>query len=124
MCVDCALTSPRIAQADAGRQTPPRGGSIRKVIVRPARLASEMVVLQLNAGVIFAIVHDNLAWRSETLWEACVMHGASKCFWPRSFGVEVASLMIVMTSMVRVPCPALGLHIVILLVVLVVHLGF
>jgi hypothetical protein len=28
MCVDCVLASPRIAQADPGRQTPPRGGSI------------------------------------------------------------------------------------------------
>jgi hypothetical protein len=28
MCVDCFLTSPRIAQADPGRRTPPRGGSV------------------------------------------------------------------------------------------------
>jgi hypothetical protein len=28
MCVDCVLASPRIAQADPGRRTPPQGGSI------------------------------------------------------------------------------------------------
>jgi hypothetical protein len=28
MCVDCVLASPRIAQVDPGRRTPPRGGSI------------------------------------------------------------------------------------------------
>jgi hypothetical protein len=28
MCVDCVLTSPSIAQADPGRRTPPRGGSV------------------------------------------------------------------------------------------------
>jgi hypothetical protein len=28
MRVDCVLASPRIAQADPGRRTPPRGGSI------------------------------------------------------------------------------------------------
>jgi hypothetical protein len=28
MCVDCILTSPRIAQVDPGQQTTPRGGSV------------------------------------------------------------------------------------------------
>jgi hypothetical protein len=28
MCVDCVLSSPKIAQADPGRRTPPRGGSV------------------------------------------------------------------------------------------------
>jgi hypothetical protein len=28
MCVDCVLASPRIAQADPGRRTPPRGASV------------------------------------------------------------------------------------------------
>jgi hypothetical protein len=28
MCVDCVLSSPRIAQADPGQWTPSRGGSI------------------------------------------------------------------------------------------------
>jgi hypothetical protein len=28
MCADCVLSSPRIAQADLGRRTPPRGGSV------------------------------------------------------------------------------------------------
>jgi hypothetical protein len=28
MCVDCVLASPRIAQADPGRWTPPQGGSV------------------------------------------------------------------------------------------------
>jgi hypothetical protein len=28
MCVDYVLTSPRIAQADPGQRTPPRGGSV------------------------------------------------------------------------------------------------
>jgi hypothetical protein len=28
MCVDCVLASPRITQADPGRRTPPRGGSV------------------------------------------------------------------------------------------------
>jgi hypothetical protein len=28
MCVDCVLASPRIAQADPGRRTPPQGGSV------------------------------------------------------------------------------------------------
>jgi hypothetical protein len=28
MCVDYVLASPRIAQADPGRRTPPRGGSV------------------------------------------------------------------------------------------------
>jgi hypothetical protein len=28
MCVDCVLASPRIAQANPGRWTPPRGGSV------------------------------------------------------------------------------------------------
>jgi hypothetical protein len=30
MCIDCVLTSPRIAQADPGWRTPPRGGSVIK----------------------------------------------------------------------------------------------
>jgi hypothetical protein len=28
VCVDCVLASPRITQANPGRQTPPRGGSV------------------------------------------------------------------------------------------------
>jgi hypothetical protein len=28
MCVDCVLASPRIAQADPGQRTPPRGSSV------------------------------------------------------------------------------------------------
>jgi hypothetical protein len=32
MCVDCVLTSPRIAQADHSRQTPPQGGSVTNMV--------------------------------------------------------------------------------------------
>jgi hypothetical protein len=32
MCAYCVLASPRITQADPGRRTPPRGGSVTKVM--------------------------------------------------------------------------------------------
>jgi hypothetical protein len=32
LCVDCVLASPRIAQADPGRRTPPRGHSVTLII--------------------------------------------------------------------------------------------
>jgi hypothetical protein len=58
------------------------------------------------------------------LREAHIMHGVSERFWPRSFGAEAASLIIIMAFMARVPRVVLRLCIFIPLVVLVAHLGF
>jgi hypothetical protein len=58
------------------------------------------------------------------LWEACVAHGASECFWPRPFRVEATSLMIVMASVAWVSRVTLGLRIFSPQAVLVVNLGF
>jgi hypothetical protein len=52
------------------------------------------------------------------------MHVAFERFWPMFFRVEAAFLSIVMASVVQVPCAALGLCVIVLLVVLVTHLGF
>jgi hypothetical protein len=35
MCVDCVLASLRLAQADPGRRTPPRGGSVIETSLLP-----------------------------------------------------------------------------------------
>jgi hypothetical protein len=52
------------------------------------------------------------------------MHVAFERFWPMFFRVEAAFLSIAMASAVQVPCAALGLCVIVLLVVLVTHLGF
>jgi hypothetical protein len=48
MCIDCVLASPRIAQDDPGRRTPPRGGS---VIVHNFQLVHQRI--SLSTCVIF-----------------------------------------------------------------------
>jgi hypothetical protein len=84
----------------------------------------EAVVRQPDTGASFTTVLDDVARRSEMLWEASVAHGASERFWPRLFRVEVVSLVIVMAFAVRVPHAALGCRVVVLHAVLMMHLGF
>jgi hypothetical protein len=95
----------------------------KKVIVCLACPASEAVVLQPDVGVSFTVVLDDDARRSEVLWEVSVVHGASEHFLPQLFRGEVASFVMVTTSVVRVWHVVLGLHIIILQQVLMEYLG-
>jgi hypothetical protein len=55
----------------------------------PICLASEVVVLQPNAGVSFTIILDDVAWHSEMLSEASVTDGPSKHFASGSSGMRL-----------------------------------
>jgi hypothetical protein len=100
------------------------------IVLHPARLASQAVVLQPDVGVRFIIILGDAAWCSEALWEVGIKHGASEHFRPRPSRVEALSFMIVSASVVRVPCAALvsctmlGLHIIVPQAVPMTFLGF
>jgi hypothetical protein len=88
------------------------------IIIHAARPAHEAVILQLDTGVSFAVVLDDIASRSKTHWETNVGHDTSKCLRAKPFRTEVALFMII------VSCASLGLCIVIPWTVLLVHLRF
>jgi hypothetical protein len=48
-------------------------------VIFSARSAHEVVVLQLYTRVSFAIVFDDVAYRSKMPREMSIVHGASKC---------------------------------------------
>jgi hypothetical protein len=84
-----------------------------KVIVHSARSACEVVVLQPDIGVSFAIVLDGIAQCLKMLWEMSITYDASEHLWARLFRTEVASFVIVAASTPWVSCVMLGLHIII-----------
>jgi hypothetical protein len=100
------------------------GTDDEKVIIHRTCSTHMVVVLQPNAGVGFAIVLDDVAQHSEALQEMPIPHGASKHFWPWSFGAEATSLTIIMPPVLQVLHSALGLRVFTLLVVLIARLGF
>jgi hypothetical protein len=68
-----------------------------RVIIRSARSTHEAVILQLDTGVSFAIVLDDVVWRLKTFWETSIAHGASKFLWARPFRTEAVSFTIMTT---------------------------
>jgi hypothetical protein len=84
-----------------------------KVIVHSARSACEVVVLQPDIGVSFAIILDGIAQCLKMLWEMSITYGASEHLWARLFRTKVASFVIATASTPWVLRVMLGLHIII-----------
>jgi hypothetical protein len=84
-----------------------------EIVVRSARSAHEVVVLQPYAGVSFIIILDDVARHSKMLREMSVMYGAPECLWARPFRTEAASFATIMASMAWVMRASLGLCIVV-----------
>jgi hypothetical protein len=61
------------------------------VIIHATRPAHEAEILQLDTGVSFAVVLDDIAWLSKTHWETSVGHDASKCLRAKPFRTELCS---------------------------------
>jgi hypothetical protein len=59
------------------------------IIIHSAHSAHEVVVLQPDTGIGFAITLDDITWHSKTHGE---MHGASKCLQVGPFRTESVSL--------------------------------
>jgi hypothetical protein len=84
-----------------------------KVIVRFTRSAHEAIVLHPDGGVSFAIVLDDVARCSKTLWETSIMYGVSERVWARPFRTVDAPFTIIVASVVRVLHASLGLRVII-----------
>jgi hypothetical protein len=80
-----------------------------EIAVRTPRPTWEAVVLQLDAGVCFAVVLDNVTQCSEIPKKMGVAQSASKRLWDRPFKTEVASYMIVVAPGTWVSRSLLGL---------------
>jgi bisphosphoglycerate-independent phosphoglycerate mutase (AlkP superfamily) len=74
-----------------------------EVIIRSTHSAHEVVVLQLDTRVSFAVVLNDVAWCSKMLWETSIAHDTSERLWAKPFRTEAASFMIVVGSMVWAP---------------------
>jgi hypothetical protein len=92
------------------------------VIVHSTCSAHEAVILHLDVGDGFAIILDDVAWRSKMLWAMSVTHGASKRLWTRPFKTEIVSITIIIAIAARVSRMSLGLRVIIPWVVPSVHL--
>jgi hypothetical protein len=64
----------------------------KQVIIHPAH---EVVVFQTNDVVCLIVVHDDVIWCPETLWETHVKHVASECLGPWSLRTEVVPLSVI-----------------------------
>jgi hypothetical protein len=78
------------------------------VIVRPARLAREAVILQPGVGIHFAIILDDVVGRTETPMGARIVHVAHKRFrsWP--LGAKAALFPTVAPTVMQITCTVLG----------------
>jgi hypothetical protein len=74
-----------------------------QIIICHSRSTREVVILQPNTGVNFAIIFGYVAWRPETSRKMSVAHGTPECLGTRPFGAKAVSLMIVVPPLTWVP---------------------
>jgi hypothetical protein len=79
-----------------------------EVIVRPARLAREAVVLQPDAAVGLIVVLDDVVGRTKIPRESCITHIAPERFrfWP--LGAKAMSFLIVVLATTQIVRVVLG----------------
>jgi hypothetical protein len=79
-----------------------------EVIVCPTCPACEVVVLQPNTRIGFAIVLDDVVGRPKMLREARAMHIAPKHFRPWPLGAKAVPFSIIVPTVMQVACVVLG----------------
>jgi hypothetical protein len=80
-----------------------------QIIGCPSCTTHEVIILQPNTGVGFAIVFGDVARCSKVSWKTNVAHDTFEYLGTRPLGTEVVSLMIVVAPVMWVPCVWLGL---------------
>jgi hypothetical protein len=79
-----------------------------EVIVCPTCPACEVVVLQPNTRIGFAVILDDVVGRPKTLREARAMHIAPKHFRPWPLGAKAVPFSIIVPTVMQVACAVLG----------------
>jgi hypothetical protein len=74
-----------------------------QVIVCPSRSRCEVVILQPNDGVNFAVVFGDVAWCPKMSRKMSVAHSAPECLGTKPFGAKDASFTIVVAPSMWVP---------------------
>jgi hypothetical protein len=98
--------SRQMIQPDPGgiRQVDQEEMDDERVIIRSARVSCEVVILQPDAGVSFAVILDDVAWRMKTLWQTSIAYGTSKRLRAWLFKTESKLFAVVMAPTARVSC--------------------
>jgi hypothetical protein len=81
-----------------------------QIIICPSHSTCKAVILHPDAGDGFAVVFGDVARRPKASQKMGVVHSASEYLGTDPFRVEVASLMIVVATVMWVSCMWIGMH--------------